>query len=133
MYFPYPIKNAFYANVAERGRRLLSYYIRVSRLEKVWETLLYIIDDCSASRALSKKRDMLSELAFSWRHSDQSVWILTQKYNSVLKDLCEQTRWVALFHCKNCGSFKDCLRENDVIPSCNERAAVLATAIKNQA
>ena len=81
------------------------------------EPTLYIIDDCSASKALTKKKDMLSELAFSGRHAKQSVWVLTQKYNSVLKDLREQTRWVALFHCKDRDSFDECLRENDIIPS----------------
>ena len=87
------------------------------------ERTLYIIDDCSASKALTKKKDMLSELAFSGRHAGQSVWVLTQKYNSVLKDLREQTRWVTLFHCKDRDSFDECLRENDVVPP-EERAEV---------
>ena len=61
---------------------------------------------------------MLSELAFSGRHANISVWVLTQKYNSVLPDLREQTHWVALdFHCKDGDSFEDCLREKDVIPT----------------
>ena len=60
------------------------------------EPTLYIIDDCSATKALTKKKDMLSE----------------------------QTKWVALFHCKDRDSFEDCLRENDVIPTREERAAV---------
>jgi len=34
---------------------------------------LYIVDDMSASRALTKKKDMLSELAFSGYHAKQSV------------------------------------------------------------
>jgi len=37
---------------------------------------LYIVDDMSASRASQKKKDMLSELAFSGRHAKQSVWVL---------------------------------------------------------
>ena len=88
------------------------------------EPTLYIIDDCSATKALTKKKDMLSELAFSGRHADQSVWVLTQKYNFVLKDLREQTRWVCLFHCKDRDSFEDCLSENDVIPTREQRASV---------
>ena len=80
------------------------------------ESTLYIIDDCSATKALTKNKDMLSELAFSGRHAMQSIRVLTQKYNSVLKDLREQTRWVAMFHCKDRDSFDECLRENDVIP-----------------
>ena len=64
---------------------------------------------------------MLSELAFSGRHADQSVWVLTQKYNSVLKDLREQTCWVVLFHCKDRDLFNECLRKNDVISTQEER------------
>ena len=76
------------------------------------EPTLYIIDDCSASTALTKKKDMLSMLALSGRHAKQSVWVLTQKYNSVLKD------------CKDRDSFEDCLHENDAIPSREQRALV---------
>ena len=56
--------------------------------------------------------------------SDQSVWVLTQKYNFVLKAFREQTRWVALFHCKDRDSFEDCLRENDVTSTREQRALV---------
>ena len=88
------------------------------------EPTLYIIDDCSALTALTKKKDILSVLAFSGRHAQQYVWVLTQKYNSVMKDLREQTRWVCLFHCKNRDSFEDCLRENDGIPSREQQTLV---------
>ena len=81
------------------------------------EATLYIIDDLAASKALTKKKDMLSELAFSGRHAEQSVWVLSQKFNAVSKDLREQTRWITLFHVKDRDSFEDCLRENDVISS----------------
>ena len=86
--------------------------------------MLYIIDDCSASTALTEEKDMLSMLAFSGRHAEQSVWVLMQKYNSVLKDLREQTPWICVFHCKDCDSFEDCLRENDLILSREQRALV---------
>ena len=77
---------------------------------------LHLIDDMAASKALTKKKDMLSELAFSGRHAKQSVWVLVQKYNAVCKELREQTKWVALFHCKDRFSFTDALDENDVVP-----------------
>ena len=99
-------------------------YLRAFYLVFKGEPTLFIINDCSATKALTKKKDMLSELAFSGRHADISVWVLTQKYNSVLKDLREQTRWVALFHCKDRYSFEDCLLENDVIPTRKQRALV---------
>ena len=85
---------------------------------------LYIIDDCSATKELTKKKDMLSELAFSGRHAEQSVWVISQRYNSVLKDLREQTKWLCMFYTKDRDSFENCLRENDVIPTLEERQRI---------
>ena len=61
------------------------------------QTLLIIVDDCSAGGEINKKRDALSELAFSGRHRLHYVWILSQKYNSVSKDVREQIKWLCLF------------------------------------
>ena len=82
---------------------------------------LFIIDDCLAEGEMNKKRDALSELAFSGRHRNHSLWVLTQKYNSVSKDVREQIKWLCLFFTKDRDSFEECLRENDVIPDKNER------------
>ena len=51
---------------------------------------LYIINDCSAEGEINKKRDALSELALSGRYRNHSLWVLTQQYNSVSKDVREQ-------------------------------------------
>ena len=72
--------------IVDPGERLHDYLWAFYQLFQ-GEPTLYIIDDCSASKALTKKKDMLSDLAFSGRHADQSVWVLTQKYNSVLRVL----------------------------------------------
>ncbi|CAG2187356.1 RNF213 [Mytilus edulis] len=86
---------------------------------------LYIIDDCSATKRTNKEKDMLSELAFSGRHAEQSVWVISQRYNSVLKDLREQTKWLCMFYTqKDRDSFDNCLRENDVIPTLEERQRI---------
>ena len=53
---------------------------------------LFIIDDCSAEGEINKRRDALSELAFSGRHRNHSLWVLTQKYNSVSKDVREEIK-----------------------------------------
>ena len=82
---------------------------------------LFIIDDCSAEGEIIIKRDALSELAFSGRHRNHSLWVLMQKYNSVSKDVREQIKWLCLFFMKDRDSFEDCLRENDVIPDKSER------------
>ena len=60
---------------------------------------------------------MLSQLAFSGRHAEQSVWVISQRYISVLKDLREQAKWVCMFYTKDRDSFEHCLRENDVVPA----------------
>ena len=46
---------------------------------------------------------------------------LTQKYNSVSKDVREQIKWLCLFFTKDQNSFQDCLRENDIIPDKDEK------------
>ena len=38
---------------------------------------LFIIDDCSAESEINKKRDALSELSFSGRHRNHSLWVLS--------------------------------------------------------
>ena len=55
------------------------------------QTLL-IIDDYSTESEINKKRDALSELAFCSRHRNHSLWVLTQKYNSISKDVKEQIK-----------------------------------------
>ena len=77
---------------------------------------MHIIDDCSATKEITKKKDMLSQIAFSGRHAEQSVWVISQRYISVLKDLREQAKWVCMFYTKDRDSFEHCLREN-VVPA----------------
>ena len=79
--------------VLDPGERLHDYLRAFYRVFQ-GEPTLYVIDDMAASKQLTKKKDMLSELAFSGRHAEQSAWVLAQRYNAVLKDLREQTRWV---------------------------------------
>ena len=82
---------------------------------------MFIIDDCSAEGEINKKRDALSELAFSGRYRNHSLSVLTQKYSSISKDVREQIKWLYLFFTKDQDSFEDCLRENDVVSNKNER------------
>ena len=94
--------------------------------------VLFLIDDCSSQKGMTKKKKMLSELAFSGRHLNCSVWILTQKYNSVLTDLREQIKFLVLFYCKDRDSFEEALRENDVISSLEERKNMRAMLAKHK-
>ena len=94
--------------------------------------VLFLIDDCSSQKGMTKKKRMLSELAFSGRHLNCSLWILTQKYNSVLTDVREQIKFLVLFYCKDRDSFEEALRENDVIPTLEERKKMRALLAKHK-
>ena len=59
------------------------------------------IDDCSAEVEINKKRDASSELAFSGRHGNHYLWVLTQKYNSISKNVREQLKWLCVFFTKD--------------------------------
>ena len=104
-------KNVF--NVCDVGGKL-NEWIRLFKGSLKLHQTLFIIDDCSAEDEINKKGDGLSELVFSGRHRNHSLWVLTQKYNSVSKDVREQNKWLCLFFTKDRDSFEDCLRENDV-------------------
>ena len=49
------------------------------------------------------------------------MWVLTQKYNSISKDVREQLKWVCIFFTKDRDSFEECLRENDVVSTKDDR------------
>ena len=117
-------KNIIIVNPLINGEEKLQELLRMFFNKYAGSTTLYIIDDCSATKELTKKKDMLSELAFSGRHAEQSVWVISQRYNSVLKDLREQTKWLCMFYTKDRDSFENCLRENDVIPTLEERQRI---------
>ena len=117
-------KNVIIVNPLINGEEKLQDLLRMFFNKYAGSPTLYIIDDCSATKELTKKKDMLSELAFSGRHAEQSVWVISQRYNSVLKDLREQTKWLCMFYTKDRDSFENCLRENDVIPTLEERQRI---------
>ena len=95
------------------------FFESIGKLDK--SQVLFLVDDCSAAKGMKRKQHMLSKLAFSGRHLNCSLWVLTQKYNSILTYVGQQIKWLALFYCKVRDSFEEALRENDVIPSLEER------------
>ena len=72
---------------------------------------------------------MLSQLAFSSRHAEQSVSAIWQRYIAVLKDLREQAKRVCMFYTKDRDSFEHCLRENDVVHA-DERQTIKKNCLK---
>lgn len=77
---------------------------------------LFLIDDCANQRACKTKSSELTKLGFSGRHKNISVWVLTQKYNAVVKDFRENIKMLVLIQPKDRCALKAALDENDIIP-----------------
>ena len=56
------------------------------------EEMLFIVDDMIADEALDKRRQPLLELAISGRHRRHSLWLLTQSYTAIPKNLRRQKK-----------------------------------------
>ena len=52
--------------------------IWLKKLRELFENVntLFIIDDCSATEDINKKRKNLADMAFSGRHDQHSIWVL---------------------------------------------------------
>ena len=77
---------------------------------------LFLIDDCANLHDMKKKKSELCFLAFSGRHLGITVWVINQKYNSVVKDFRENIRFLVLFYNKDDKAMKQALEENGIIP-----------------
>ncbi len=77
---------------------------------------LFIIDDCANLHDSKIRESELCFLAFSGRHFNITTWVLTQKYNSIVKDYRENIRFLVLFYNKDKMALKNALEENQIIP-----------------
>ena len=76
---------------------------------------LFLIDDIIADNSLDKKRQPLLELAISVRHKNHSLWLLTQSYTAVPKNLRRQEKMLYVWHPKDRNDLTTIHEENDVI------------------
>ena len=56
------------------------------------EETLFVVDDVIADEALDKRRQPLLELVISGRHRKHSLWLLTQSYTALPKNLRRQKK-----------------------------------------
>ena len=62
------------------------------------EETLFIVDDMIADETLDKKRQPLLELAVSGRHRKHSLWLLTQSYTAIPKNLRRQKKQLFVWY-----------------------------------
>ena len=90
------------------------------RIEKLSQLLarsetLFIIDDIIADEGLDKTRQPLLEMAFSGRHRDHYLWLLTQFYPGIPKNLRRQAKAIFAWYPKERADLKIIHDENNVL------------------
>ena len=77
--------------------------------------VLFIIDDIIANGSLDKRRQPLLELSISGRHRGHYLWLLTQSYTAIPKNLRRQAKVIFIWYPKERGDLKVIHDENDVL------------------
>ena len=85
---------------------------------------LFLIDDIIADETLDKQRQSLLELAISGRHRTHSLWLLTQSYTAVPKEIRMQAKMLYVWYPKNRTDLNVIDEENNVIEMQGELANV---------
>ena len=57
---------------------------------------LFLINDIIADETLNKQRQPLLGLAISGRHKEHSLWLLTQSYTTVPKNITRQAKMLMM-------------------------------------
>ena len=89
---------------------------------------LFLIDDIIADENLNKQRQPLLELAISGRQKGHLLWLLTQSYTAVPKNIRRQAKMLYIWYPKNRTDLNAIHKENSVIETPKE----LALNVKKQ-
>ena len=77
--------------------------------------VLFIINDIIANESFDKKRQPLLELTILGRHRGHYLFLLTQSYTAIPKNLQRQTKTIFMWYPKEQGDLKAIHEENDVL------------------
>ena len=108
------IKNDDKVWLIEPKDKLYQWIEKLSHLLARSETL-FIIDDIIADESLDKRRQSLLELAISGRHRDHYLWLLTQSYSAIPKNLRRQAKAIFVWYPKERADLKMIHDENNVL------------------
>ena len=79
------------------------------------EETLFIVDDIIADESMDKKRQSLLELAISGRHRRHYLWLLTQSYTAIPKNLRRQKKQLFLWYPSEKSDMKLADEETNII------------------
>ena len=123
------IRNDDYVSLINPGDYLFEWIEKLGDILAGWKTL-FLLDDIIADESLNKKRTSLLELAISGRHKNHSLWILTQSYCAVPRDIRRQLKMIYVWYPKDRNDLMKIHEENDVIET-NEELASVKKKLKN--
>ena len=103
----------------EPGNYLYNWIEKIGKQRAGFKTL-FLIDDIIVDENLDKKRQPLLELAISGRHKEHSLWLLTQSYTAVPKNIRRQAKMRYVWYPKNRTDLNTIHEENDVIETPEE-------------
>ena len=79
------------------------------------KNILFLIDDCFNLNDTKRKSTALTKLIFSGRHMGISTWLITQKYNVVVKDYRDNIRMLMLYYDKDDKSMINAFDQNNIV------------------
>ena len=87
---------------------------------------LIILDDCAASKDVKGRTGQLVNLGFSARHTGISVWVVTQKFTSIITSFRENVAAIVLFYTPSAKSTKALFEDYAGDLSADEYKALLS-------
>ena len=108
------IKNGDSVWLVDSKDNLYQWIQKLSELLRFLEVPV-IIDDINANKNLDKRRQPLLELSISGRHRGHYLWLLTQSYSAIPKNLRRQAKTIFVWYPKEKGDLKMIHNENDVL------------------
>lgn len=108
----------------EPGNELFEWILKLSSL-LAGEESLFVVDDMIADESLGKQRQSLLELAISGRHRKHSLWLLTQSYTALPKNLRRQKKQLFLWYPNERSDMKMIDEETNMISDWGEIKAEL--------
>ena len=88
--------------------------VKISNLLAGSKTL-FLVDDIIANEALDKCHQSLLELAISGHHRNHSLWLLTQSYTAIPKNIRRQAKMLYIWYPKNRTDLNVIHEENEAI------------------
>ena len=108
------IKNDDKVWLVDPKENLYQWIKKLSELLRFLE-VLFIIDDIIANESLDKRRQPQLELTISGRYRDHYLWLITQSYTAIPKNLRRQAKAIFVWYPMERGELKAIHEENDVL------------------